>query len=201
MPDSSKTIALLMTELGRLPGIGRRSAERIIFHLLKEPQDRVLTLAEAIRALRLNVHPCKVCFNLTEQPVCDICADDRRDRSTLCIVERPRDLITLEHAAVYRGLYHVLMGEISPQDGIGEGHLTIDPLLARLASGAIREVIMATNPTVEGDGTALRLGEIISQKFPALTITRLARGIAVGANLEFANTSMLADALSGRRQL
>ena len=201
MGDSSKTISILMTELGRLPGIGRRSAERIIFHLLKQPQDNVLALAEAIKSLKLNVRPCRECFNLTEEPTCAICSDDRRDRSTLCIVERPRDLITLENAGVFRGVYHVLMGEISPQDGVGEGHLTIDPLIARLNAGTIREVIMATNPTVEGDGTALRLAEIINQRCPGMPITRLARGISVGANLEFANSSMLADALAGRRQL
>jgi recombination protein RecR len=156
-----------------------------------------LALAEAIRSVKENVRYCRTCYNLSEAEQCTICLNPKRESDVICVVEQPRDLIALEQAGVYRGLYHVLLGRIAPLEGIGPDQLTIDALVARIRDGNIKEVIMATNPTVEGDGTALHISNLLSN-FP-VRITRLARGITSGSVLEFANKEILADAISGRQ--
>lgn len=197
----SAVIDRLMNALGRLPGIGARSAERLAHHLLKCPPEEALELAEAIRAAKDQVRHCEICFHLTEteQPLCSICRDPRRDQSTVCVVEQSRDLIVMEKAGTFSGVYHVLLGRLAPLSGIGPEQLTIDALARRVESGAIRELIMATNPNLEGDGTALLVANRFGQS--GIRITRLARGLATGSTLEFANRDMLADAMAGRHPL
>jgi recombination protein RecR len=187
----------LMRELGKLPGIGPKTAERLTHFLLGAKRSDVLALADALRAVKDEIRPCRQCCNLTEGDLCVLCADPRRDASVLCVVEQPRDLFALERSATYRGLYHVLHGRLAPLDGIGAEQLTIDKLLQRVRSGGVREVIMATNPTLEGDGTALYLASELAAT--GVRVTRLARGLPSGSGLEFANSQMLADALEGRR--
>jgi len=199
MSDHGGAVADLVDQLGRLPGIGRKSAERLAFHLLRVSEQEALALAESIRRVRQDVHYCKSCFNLAESETCAICADPKRDATRLCVVEQPRDLMSLEQAGVFRGLYHVLLGRIAPLEGIGPDQLTIDPLVERVRTGNFVEIIMATNPTVEGDGTSLYISNLLSD-FP-VEITRLARGITAGSVLEYANREMIADALSGRQKL
>jgi recombination protein RecR len=199
MSEVSGSINDLVHQLGRLPGIGRKTAERLAFHLLRIPARDALALAEAISRVRKNVHYCSDCYNLAESQQCEICRDPRRDTTKLCVVEQPRDLMSLEQSAAYRGLYHVLLGRIAPLDGLGPDQLTIDALVDRVAAGGFEEVIMATNPTVEGDGTALYISNLLSE-FP-VRITRLARGITAGSVLEYANKEVLADALTGRQRL
>lgn len=199
MPETTSALANLVDQLGKLPGIGRKSAERLAFHLLRVHEIEAFALSDAIRTVRENVRYCKACFNLSESELCSICSDVRRDASRLCIVEQPRDLMALEQAGVYRGLYHVLLGRIAPLDGIGPDQLTIDPLVERVRTGNFAEVIMATNPNVEGDGTALYISNLLSE-FP-IEMTRLARGVTSGSVLEYTNKEILADALSGRQKL
>jgi recombination protein RecR len=189
----------LIQQLGRLPGVGRKSAERLAYHLLRVHESEAIALAEAILAVRKNVRYCSNCFNLAEGPMCSICADPARDSSRLCVVEQPRDLMALEQAGVYRGLYHVLLGRISPLEGIGPEQLTIDRLVERVRVGNFSEVIMATNPTVEGDGTSLHISNQLSE-YP-VEVTRLARGVTSGSILEYTNREVLADALTGRQKL
>lgn len=201
MSSHTQSIQTLMNELSRLPGIGARSAERIAFHLLKLSREEALKLSDAIVDVKTRIRNCAVCYNLTEQDPCRICSDARRDQGVVCIVEQPKDLLALESAATYGGVYHVLLGRISPLEGAGPEDLTITALVERLETGGIREVIMGTNPTMEGDGTALYLTELIKSKFPSVTVTRLARGLPAGGSIEYANRSILADALAGRRRL
>lgn len=198
MAQLTESVAALIDQLARLPGIGRKSAERLAYHLLRVPKGEALALADAIRNVRENVRYCRVCFNLAEGELCTICLDPKRDRAVLCVVEQARDLMSLEQAGVYRGLYHVLLGRIAPLDGVGPDQLTIPQLVARVREGGVHEVIMATNPTVEGDGTALHLSNLLAE-FP-LQITRLARGITTGSVLEYTNKEILADALAGRQK-
>ncbi|MEM9367757.1 MAG: recombination mediator RecR [Planctomycetota bacterium] len=192
-------VANLVAQLGRLPGIGRKSAERLAFHLLRVGEDEALALAEAIRRVREDVQYCRLCFNLAERELCQICEDPKRDSTRLCVVEQPRDLLSLESSGVFDGLYHVLLGRIAPLDGITPDQLTIEPLIDRVREGNFREIIMATNPTVEGDGTSLYLSNLLSE-YP-VEITRLARGLTAGTILEHANREMIADALTGRQKL
>ncbi len=199
MAQISRSVVHLIEELTRLPGIGHRSAERLAYHLLRVPESEAFTLADAIRSIRENVHYCKDCYNLAEGDLCEICTDPRREASILCVVEQPQDLMAIEQSAEFRGLYHVLLGRIAPLDGIGPDALTIDTLVRRVAEGSFREVIMATNPTVEGDGTALHISNLLAD-FP-IEITRLARGVTSGSVLEFTNKEILADALAGRQKL
>ncbi|HZZ27527.1 MAG TPA: recombination mediator RecR [Pirellulales bacterium] len=194
----TQSVTKLIEQLARLPGIGRKSAERITYHLLRISKTDALALSDAIRDVKENVRYCKVCFNLSETDECEICRDPKRDRRLLCVVEQPRDLIALEQPGTYKGLYHVLLGRIAPLDGMGPDQLTIDALVNRVRNGEFREVIMATNPTLEGDGTALFISQQLTG-FP-VEITRLARGITTGSVLEFANKEILADALSGRQK-
>lgn len=192
-----RTVGNLIDQLAKLPGIGRKSAERLANHLLSCPKAEADDLAEAIREVKSRVRPCSVCFNLTEQEKCDICRDSRRDTHAVCVVEQPRDLLALEAAGIFQGLYHVLGGRISPLNGVGPDDLTIDALVKRVRFGGVREIVMATNPTLEGDGTALYISNLLAND--DVKITRLARGIASGSVLEFANREMLADALRGRQ--
>jgi recombination protein RecR len=188
----------LVDEFARLPGIGRKSAERLAYHVLRVSKAEALALAEAIRGVKENVRHCRICYNLAEDERCGVCLDPRRDAGLLCVVEQPRDLMALEQTGKYRGLYHVLLGRIAPLEGIGPEQLTIEALLGRVRQGGVREVVMATNPTVEGDGTALHLANLLAA-FP-VQVTRLARGITSGSVLEFANKEMLSDALAGRQR-
>lgn len=194
----SESVTRLVEEFAKLPGIGKKSAERLAYHILRVHQSEALALAEAIRHVKENVRYCRTCYNLTEQDECEICRDPRRDRSQLCIVEQPRDLLALEQPGTYRGMYHVLLGRIAPLDGVGPEHLTIEALVERVRGGTFREVIMATNPTLEGDGTALYISNLLAGL--PVEITRLARGITSGSVLEFANKEILADALAGRQK-
>lgn len=198
MSEFAGSVNDLVQQLGRLPGIGRKTAERLAFHLLRVPKAEALALSDSIRRVRENIHYCADCYNLAEQTRCELCLDPGRNRTLLCVVEQPRDLMSLEQSAAYRGLYHVLLGRIAPLDGIGPDQLTIDALVDRVAGGGFQEVIMATNPTVEGDGTALYISNLLAE-FP-VKITRLARGITAGSVLEYANKEVLADAMTGRQR-
>ena len=199
MSEYQGAVSELVQHLGRLPGIGRKSAERLAFHLLRVSEQEALALADSIRRVRQDVRYCAGCFNLSESETCAICADLNRDTTQLCVVEQPRDLMSLEQSAVFKGVYHVLLGRIAPLDGIGPDQLTIDALVDRVRTGNFTEIIMATNPTVEGDGTSLYISNLLAE-FP-VNITRLARGITAGSVLEYANREMIADALTGRQKL
>jgi recombination protein RecR len=201
MSSYTQSIQNLMNQLASLPGIGMRSAERITFHLLKQKPEEALRLAEAIRDVKTRIKHCSVCYNLTESDPCDICADASRDQGLACIVEQPKDLLALETTGLYKGVYHVLLGRIAPLEGIDPPDLTIDALMQRIGTGTIREVIMGTNPNLEGDGTALHLQNLIGQRFPNVQITRLARGLPAGSNIEYANRNILADAIAGRQRM
>jgi len=194
---TSGAIGRLIEEFTKLPGIGPKSAERLTHHLLAAGPAEALALADALRAIAETVHPCRQCFNLTEGSLCGICGDPRRDGSQVCIVEQPRDLAAMERAGTYRGLYHVLQGRLAPLENVGPEQLTVDALLRRVQQGGVREIILATNPTLEGDGTALYISSLLAGT--DVRITRLARGLPSGSVLEFANNQMLADALEGRR--
>jgi recombination protein RecR len=200
MSSYTQSIQNLMNELARLPGIGTRSAERIAFHLLKQKPTDALKLADAIRDVKTRIKNCSVCYNLTEADPCSICADPSRDQGLVCIVEQPKDLLALEATGLYQGVYHVLLGRISPLDDVHPADLTIDALLKRIASGQVREIIMGTNPNMEGDGTALHIQQMLAQ-YPNVSVTRLARGLPAGSNIEYANRNILADAISGRQRM
>jgi recombination protein RecR len=195
--EEGGAITRLAEAFGRLPGIGPKSAERLTHYLLGADRSEALELAEALRAVAERVHPCRQCFNLTEGELCSICSDPRRDSSLICVVEQPRDLAALERAATYRGLYHILGGRLAPLENMGPEQLTVDALLRRVGQGGVHEVILATNPTLEGDGTALYVSNLLAGS--GVRVTRLARGLPSGSILEFANNQMLADALEGRR--
>ena len=197
MAELTESVNQLIKEMTRLPGIGKVSAERITYHLLKVTKDEALALADAIRNAKENLRYCRQCYHLSEQELCEICRDARRDQSIVCVVEQPRDLIALEATGAFNGLYHVLLGRLSPLDGVTPDQLTIAALIKRIKGGAIKELIMGTNPTVEGDGTALYIMNQLEGT--PVQITRLARGIVTGSVLEFANKEMLSDALSGRQ--
>lgn len=199
MAEISQSVTELIDQLSKLPGIGRKTAERLAYHLLRVHETEAFALADAIRQVRENVRYCSVCFNLAEGELCNICTDTRRDSSILCIVEQPRDLIALEQSGAFKGHYHVLLGRIAPLDGIGPDQLTIEPLVDRVRTSNYTEVIMATNPNVEGDGTALFISNQLAE-YP-VRLTRLARGVTTGSVLEFTNKEILADALSGRQKL
>lgn len=197
MPQLTDSVMNMIEQLSKLPGIGRKSAERLAYHILRVNKSEALELADSIKQVRENVRYCESCFNLAEHPQCKICQDNSRDRQLLCIVEQPRDLMALEESGTFKGLYHVLLGRIAPLDNIGPEQLTIDKMVSRVAEGEFREIIMATNPTVEGDGTALHISNLLAEY--EVSITKLARGITPGSILEFTNKEILADAMSGRR--
>jgi recombination protein RecR len=191
-------IQRLITELARLPGIGQRTAQRLAFHLLRAGDEEALGLADAIRDVKEKVGLCEVCFNLAEGPRCRICEDERRDRTLICVVEEPSDVIPIERTGEYRGLYHVLGGALSPIDGIDPEDLKIAELVRRVEDTEVREIVLATNPTTTGEATALHIAERLRGK---VSITRLASGLPVGADLEHADEVTLGRALAGRRAL
>jgi recombination protein RecR len=190
-------IGRLTEELTKLPGIGPKSAERIAHFLLAGDRRNAVLLADALRAVADQVRPCRECFNLTDADLCPICADPRRDAAMICVVETPRDLAILERAGNFRGRYHVLGGRLAPLDNVGPEQLSFDALLKRVQKGGVKEVILATSPTMEGDGTALFASNVLAGT--GVAVTRLARGLPSGSSLEIANAQMLADALEGRR--
>ena len=201
MSSYTQSIQNLINQFASLPGIGQRSAERIAFHLLKQAPEEAMKLARAIEDVKTRIKHCSVCYNLTESDPCEICSNPARDQSLVCIVEQPKDLLALESTGLHRGVYHVLLGRIAPLEGIDPEDVTVEPLMQRLAAGTIREVIMGTNPNMEGDGTALHIQQQIQTRFPNVQITRLARGLPAGSNIEYANRNILADAIAGRQKM
>ena len=197
MAEITESVAGLIEQFARLPGIGRKSAERLAYHILRVNKPEALALADAIRDVRENVCYCETCFNLAEAKTCSICKDPKRDQKTLCVLEQPRDLMAIEQSGIYHGLYHVLLGRIAPLESVGADQLTINQLVKRVHLGHFQEVIMATNPTVEGDGTALYISNLLSEF--DVRITRLARGITTGSILEHTNKEILSDAMAGRQ--
>ena len=188
----------LIVQLARLPGVGRRTAQRLAFHLLKASEEDALALADAIREVKERIGFCTECGNLAEEPLCTICADARRDRSLICVVEDPSDLVALERTHEYRGLYHVLGGALSPIDGVDPEHLRIAELVARVERGGVTEVLLATNPTMTGEATAAYLADRLRDR---TRVTRLASGLPVGGDLEYADEVTLGRALAGRREM
>jgi recombination protein RecR len=189
----------LISELGRLPGIGGRTAQRLAFHLLRIEDDEALALAEAIREVKERIGLCEVCFNLADGPRCRICEDTRRDPALVCVVEEPGDVIPIERTHEFRGRYHVLGGALSPIDGIDPDDLKIAELYQRIADQEVREVVLATNPTTTGEATALHIADALRERAPEVTVTRLASGLPVGADLEYADELTLGRAFAGRR--
>jgi recombination protein RecR len=189
----------LIDEFGRLPGVGPKSAQRIAFHLLKLPKDDALRLARSITDAKDKVSWCRQCFNIAEGELCGICTDDRRDSHTVCVVEEPRDLVAVEKTQEYSGRYHVLQGAISPIEGVGPDQLRVKELLARIDAEGITEVILCTNPNIEGEATAMYLGRLITPL--GLRVTRIASGLPVGGDLEYADELTLGRALEGRRDV
>ncbi|MGE5178876.1 MAG: recombination mediator RecR [Bacteroidota bacterium] len=200
MQYSSALLETLIAELTRLPGLGRKSAQRIAFHMLRTSEADARRLAEAILDLKSKVTDCEICGNVTETQPCALCADTRRDASLLCVVEQPMDVLALERTGEFRGRYHVLKGALSPVDGIGPDQLRLTELLRRVKEGAVREVIVATNPTAQGEATALYIARLL-QDAPDLTVTRIARGVPMGSDLEFSDQVTLARALAGRKEI
>ena len=189
----------LTGELARLPGIGRKTALRLAFHILKAPADEAHRLARAILAVRERVRPCQECGNLTEVSPCAICSSTRRDGTTVCVVEEASDIMAIERTGEYRGMYHVLGGRLSPLDGIGPSELNVGPLMKRVGTGMVREVVLATNPSVEGEATAMYLRRLIGPL--GVKVTRIARGLPVGGDLEYADGVTIAEAINHRREL
>jgi recombination protein RecR len=200
MQYSSALLEALIAELTRLPGVGRKSAQRIAFHLLRSPEADSKRLAAAIADLKANVHDCSICGNVTETDPCALCADPRRDAAILCVVEQPMDVLALERTGEFKGRYHVLKGALSPVDGIGPDQLRLKELADRVRSGGVTEVIVATNPTAQGEATALYIARIL-QSERGVKVTRIARGVPMGSDLEFSDQVTLARALSGRKEI
>ena len=198
-PVYTDSLNELIEQFGKLPGIGPKTAERLAFHILKTAPEEAIALAKAISDVKTNIKQCRICFNLAESDTCRICSDPRRDKSVICVVEQPRDVISLEKTGLCKWVYHVLNGHIAPLEGIEPSDLTIDELVKRVRTGGIEEVVMATNPNIEGDGTALYITSVL--KPLGVKITRLARGLPTGSNIEYASGSILADAILGRQQL
>ena len=194
----SPSIDNLVAQLTRLPGVGQRTAQRLAFHLLQVPKPEALALAEAIADVKERVRFCDECGNLTEDPVCAICLDERRDRTLICVVEQPADLVSLERTHEFRGLYHVLGGALSPLDGVEPEHLHIDELLARVERNGVVEVVLATNPNMTGEATAAYIADRLRDR---VRVTRLASGLPVGGDLEYADEVTLGRALAGRREM
>jgi recombination protein RecR len=189
----------LITELSKLPGVGGRTAQRLAFHLLRASDEDAFALAEAIRELKQRITLCEICFNLAEGPRCRVCADERRDRSLICVVEEPADVISIERTHEFGGRYHVLGGALSPIDGVDPEDLKIDELYLRVRDGSVGEVVIATNPTTTGEATAMHVAAGIRAVAPEVSVTRLASGLPVGADLEYADELTLGRAFAGRR--
>lgn len=197
-PLKTQSLSRLIAEFARMPGVGEKTAERLALHVLRAPREEAEALARAIDDVKANVRACSRCCNVSEQDPCAICADPARDRATVCVVEQPSDLWAIEQSGSYSGLYHVLHGRIAPTDGIGPEHLTLGRLLDRVKADGVREVIMATNPTMEGDGTALHVESRLESL--GVPVTRIARGLPSGGSLQYASRAVVAEAISGRRQ-
>jgi recombination protein RecR len=191
----------LITELARLPGVGQRTAQRLAFHILRMPPEDVLPLADAIREVKETVGQCEVCFNLAVGPRCRICEDTRRDAELICVVEEPGDVIPIERTNEWSGHYHVLGGALSPIDGVDPEDLHITELVGRVSSNGVREVVIATNSTTTGEATALYIADLLRERAPGVAVTRLASGLPVGADLEYADEVTLGKAFRGRREL
>ena len=189
----------LIDELGKLPGVGPKSAQRIAFHLIKISEQEALSLADAIQQAKQKVRFCETCFNMSDQAICEICSDSQRDSSLICVVEEPRDIVALERTREYKGLYHVLQGAINPIDGIGPEQLKIRELLERLKGNTVVEVILCTNPNIEGEATAMYLAKLIEPL--GIQVSRIASGLPVGGDLEYADELTLGRALEGRRNI
>ena len=192
-------MARLIEEFAKLPGVGNKSAERLAFHLLRVTKEEAMALAIAIRDLKRNVTPCSTCFNVADHDPCGICSDPRRDQAIVCVVEQPKDVIALEKSGAYKGVYHVLMGNVSPLEGHDPSALTIPALVERVKRGGVREVILATNPTHEGEETALYVADALRPS--GVSLTRIARGVPSGSYLEYASPAILTDAIAGRQKL
>ena len=199
MSGYTKSLGNLMEELVKLPGVGKRSAERLAFHLLRVSTEDAMALARAIRDLKKNTRLCSECFNIAESDPCAICSDSRRDRTMLCVIEQTRDLIAIEDAGSYSGLYHVLQGRIAPLEGMTPDSLTISQLIDRVKAGGVEEVILATNPDMEGDVTANYIAEQLGRT--GVRITRPARGLPAGSQVEYVGKRIISDAFEGRQQL
>lgn len=199
MAGYAPAVQVLIDELGRLPGIGPKSAQRIAFHLLKLPVDDATRLARAITEAKAKVHFCERCFNVAEAPLCTICADDRRDPHVLCVVEEPKDVMAVEKTGEFKGRYHVLLGALNPIEGIGPDRLKVRELVARLAPEDVQEVILCTNPNIEGEATAMYLAKLLTPL--GVAVTRIASGLPVGGDLEYADELTLGRALEGRRAI
>ena len=191
----------LIAELSRMPGVGQRTAQRLAFHILRLPKEEAMPLADAIREVKETVGQCEVCFNLAVGPRCRICEDERRSGEVICVVEEPSDVIPIERTHEFRGRYHVLGGALSPIDGVDPEHLHIEELMRRVADGEVREIVVATNSTTTGEATALYLADQLRERAPEVTVTRLASGLPVGGDLEYADEVTLGRALAGRRAL
>ena len=195
----TQTLNKLIEEFGKLPGIGPKTAERLAFHVLKTPPVEAMALAEAITAVKTSLKHCKTCMNLAESDTCSICADTRRDKSIVCVVEQPKDLISLEKTGLCKWVYHVLGGHIAPLDGVEPSDLNIDSLIKRVRAGGIAEVVMATNPNIDGDATALYLTSLLRPL--GVSVTRLARGLPSGSSIEYSGSSILTEAILGRSRM
>lgn len=189
----------LINQFSRLPGIGKKTAQRLAYSIIEQPPERAKQFAEALINAREKIHLCKVCQTLTDKDICNFCSDEKRDRTTVCVVEDPRDVMAFERTREYKGVYHVLHGVISPLDGVGPEQLKLKELMSRLSSGEVKEIIMATNPTVEGEATASYISRLV--KPMGIKVTRLAYGIPVGGDLEYADEYTLARALEGRNEI
>ncbi len=195
----TESLNKLIEEFEKLPGVGPKTAERLAFYILKAEPAEAMRLADAIRDVKNKIKRCEVCYNLSEKRVCEICSDPRRDKSTICVVEQTKDVISLEKTEVCRWVYHVLGGHIAPLEGIEAGDLTIDKLVERVRGGGVKEVIMATNPNMAGDGTTLYISSVLRPL--GVKITRLARGLPAGSTIEYASGKILTDAILGRQEL
>jgi recombination protein RecR len=197
--QGADAIGRLIQELNKLPGIGPKSAQRLAYYLMRAPQEQAIQLADAILSIKQKIRLCSICFNVTDADPCFICRNEQRNRSQVCVVEQPQDILAIEHTGVYKGLYHVLHGAISPTEGIGSNDVRIKELALRLQDGVVKELILATNTNLEGEQTAMYLNQLLSPL--GINITRLARGLPFGTELEYADDTTLTRALEGRQQL
>jgi len=195
----TRTLNNLIEQFSKLPGIGPKSAERLGFHILNSNKEEAMALARAISEVKNKIKRCRICYNLSEQDTCEICRDPQRDKSTICVVEQPKDVISLEKTGMCKWVYHVLGGHIAPLEGIEAEDLTIDKLVERVKAGGVEEVVMATNPNMAGDGTAFYISSLLRDS--GVKITRLARGLASGSSIEYASGNILSDAIAGRQKL
>jgi len=198
-PAYTNSMNELIDQFGKLPGIGPKTAQRLAFHVLKSEADDALALAEAISKVKSNIKQCKICFNLAEGDTCRVCSDASRDHGIVCVVEQSKDVISLEKTGMCKWVYHVLGGHIAPLEGVEPGDLTIEALVKRVRTGSVKEVVMATNPNIEGDGTALYISSLLGPV--GVKITRLARGLPAGGTIEYATGSILTEAIMGREKM